>query len=65
MSLACAPGRPGYTTTMSDPENSQRDGTPDDDTVRQHSQEPAEGPDEDAADREDVPREHAQDPAEG
>jgi hypothetical protein len=38
-----------------------------DDTVREHSQDPAEGipDDEDAAAGNDVPREHPQDPAEG
>lgn len=37
---------------------------PSDDDIRQHSQDPAEGPDPDD-DEEAVPREHTQDPAEG
>jgi hypothetical protein len=35
------------------------------DQVRQHPQDPAEGPDEETEDRSDVPRVHAEDPAEG
>jgi hypothetical protein len=35
------------------------------DEVRQHSQQPAEGPDEEAERDEDVPRVHSEDPAEG
>jgi hypothetical protein len=38
---------------------------PSDDEIRQHSQDPAEGPDPDAEDRDAPPREHTQDPAEG
>jgi hypothetical protein len=44
------------------------DATPDeltDDEMRQHSQDPAEGPDPDADQGAAVPREHTQDPAEG
>jgi hypothetical protein len=35
------------------------------DALRQHSQEPAEGPDEQSDERGEVPRVHAEDPAEG
>jgi len=35
------------------------------DELRQHAQEPVEGPDEDAAENSDVPRVHSEDPAEG
>ena len=35
------------------------------DKLREHSQEPAEGPDEETEARPDVPRVHPEDPAEG
>jgi hypothetical protein len=38
---------------------------PTDDEIRQHSQDPVEGPDPDADEGDGVPREHTQDPAEG
>jgi hypothetical protein len=38
---------------------------PADDDIRQHPQDPAEGPDPDADQGEAVPREHTQDPVEG
>jgi hypothetical protein len=36
-----------------------------DETVRQHPQDPAEGPDVEDEQRDDVPRIHAQEPSEG
>jgi hypothetical protein len=50
---------------MSDPVTAADDPDPSADDVRQHSQDPAEGPDTDSDERGDVPREHTQDPAEG
>jgi hypothetical protein len=41
------------------------DGTPEGDELREHPQEPAEGPDEQSEERPDVPRVHPEDPAEG
>jgi hypothetical protein len=41
------------------------DDTESGDALRQHAQEPAEGPDEDAENTADVPRVHTEDPAEG
>ena len=38
---------------------------PEADRLREHTQEPAEGPDEDAALGDDVPRVHPEEPAEG
>jgi hypothetical protein len=38
---------------------------PDGDELREHAQEPAEGPDEESEERADVPRVHPEDPAEG
>ncbi|MDT4917553.1 MAG: hypothetical protein QOH89_2253 [Pseudonocardiales bacterium] len=35
------------------------------DALRQHSQDPAEGPEEESEQQADVPRVHSQDPAEG
>jgi hypothetical protein len=50
-------------TESSTPEHD--DETSDADSLRQHSQDPAEGPDGESDDEKDVPREHTQDPAEG
>lgn len=51
---------------MSEPNGSETsESVPDDDAVRQHAQDPAEGPDGDSASAEDVPRVHSEDPAEG
>jgi hypothetical protein len=47
---------------MTEPQN---DADQPEETVRQHSQDPAEGPDPDAEDGDDEPRVHTQDPAEG
>jgi hypothetical protein len=35
------------------------------DDLREHAQDPSEGPDEDTETRDDVPRVHSEDPAEG
>jgi hypothetical protein len=50
---------------MSEPTTPDVDEELSDDSIRQHSQDPAEGPDPDADESDAVPREHTQDPAEG
>jgi hypothetical protein len=50
---------------MSEPTTSDPQDEPTGDEIRQHSQDPAEGPDPDADEPDAVPREHTQDPAEG
>jgi hypothetical protein len=47
------------------PAGDRSDEVPTGDEVRQHAQEPAEGPDEDTEDGGKVPRVHSEDPAEG
>jgi hypothetical protein len=55
---------------MSEPANTSSSDDPiesieSEDTIRQHPQDPAEGPDPTAEEADEVPRVHTQDPAEG
>jgi hypothetical protein len=47
------------------PETDADTSAPDEDDVRQHSQDPAEGPDDQTRSKDDVPRVHTEEPAEG
>jgi hypothetical protein len=47
------------------PETDRADTPVDEDELREHSQDPAEGPDDESEQGDDVPRVHAEDPAEG